>query len=82
MAAMSMGKAIISCQGDMTDDSLFREGENIVFVPYGDAAEYYNAMQRLLQDAGLREALGNSARRTYEESCNWQVIARRITSRM
>jgi glycosyltransferase involved in cell wall biosynthesis len=82
MAAMAMGKAIISCRGDMTDERLFREEENMVFVKYGDAEGYREALERLMKDENLRASLGQNARNTYEKYASWEVTAGMIGREM
>ncbi len=73
MAAMAMGKAIITCAGDMTDPKLFRNGENMLLVTYGDAVGYEKALLCLLKDRTLADRLGQAAATTYQGYCSWEV---------
>jgi glycosyltransferase involved in cell wall biosynthesis len=77
IAAMGMGKAIITTKGDMTDPHIFRDGENLLFVPYGDAIAYGGALEQL-QDAANRTALGLAAQASFEQYFAWPVIAGQI----
>jgi glycosyltransferase involved in cell wall biosynthesis len=77
IAAMAMGKAIITTRGDMTDQSIFVDGENMLLVPYGDAHAYGRSLAQL-QDAGRRAALGRAARHSFEQHFAWPVVARHI----
>lgn len=78
MAAMSLGKPIITCRGDMTDPALFAEGKNMVFVEYGNTAAYLDAMRSLLANPGMAEKIGLAAAGTYRQYCSWQVTAGQI----
>jgi glycosyltransferase involved in cell wall biosynthesis len=44
---------------------------------YGDAAEFCGALDALLQDAGLADALGANGRRYYASHYDWPVIERK-----
>jgi glycosyltransferase involved in cell wall biosynthesis len=69
--AWAMSKAVVStsvgCEGLEA-----RDGENILIRD--DPAEFAAAVQRVLEDRGLRERLGRNARRTAEEIYSWDVI--------
>lgn len=76
MAAMEMGKAIITCRGDMTDPLLFRNDDNLLFVPYGQADAYRNALHQLLENENLRQQLGTAAMETYHRYVNWHHVGK------
>ena len=75
---MAVGKAIITCAGDMTDPQLFRKSENMLLVPYADAVGYEKALLVLLNDRSLADKLGKAAATTYQEYCSWEVTGRMI----
>ncbi|CAN5720693.1 hypothetical protein BH10BAC3_BH10BAC3_33810 [soil metagenome] len=78
MAAMAMGKAIITCAGDMTDPTIFKPNENILLVPYGDGLAYEKALVHLLERPAEMERLGTAAAAIYRERCSWEVTGRMI----
>ncbi|MES2648294.1 MAG: glycosyltransferase family 4 protein [Bacteroidota bacterium] len=82
MAAMSIGKAIVTCPGDMTDPRLFRDGENMLLMPYGDAVGYEQALLALLTDKPLANELGEAAATTYQEYCSWEVTSKLIETNL
>jgi glycosyltransferase involved in cell wall biosynthesis len=59
---------------------LIRDGENGLLYPAGDTAALTDALERLRNDAGLREKLGTSARELVLERHTWEAVARRILS--
>jgi polysaccharide biosynthesis protein PslH len=71
--AWAMGKAVVStsvgCEGLDA-----RDGQNILIR---DTTEgFADAVQTVLTDKRLRQALGSEARRTVENSYDWEVIGR------
>jgi glycosyltransferase involved in cell wall biosynthesis len=80
MAAMSMARPIITCYGDMTDPKLFRNEENMLFVPYGDPLAYKEALLRLLADSQLAQQLGAAAAATYYAHCSWEITAGKLAA--
>lgn len=56
------------------------DGENGLLVPPGDAAALAAALARLLDDAGLRERLGDSARRTVEQQYSPEAVCGRLAA--
>ena len=63
----------------LTDVAPVREsvthGHDGLLVPYGDAGAFAAAVERVLDDAGLRETLGRNARRTAEERFSLERLA-------
>ena len=61
MEAMAMAKPVVaSATGGLTD--LVRDGESGLLVPPGDAAALRDAVQRLVDDPGLRVRMGEAGR--------------------
>ena len=64
LEAMSMGKAIVATRTDGTTE-LITDGENGLLVDLNDlTGQLITALQRLVNEPGLREKLGNAARQT------------------
>jgi len=78
MAAMSMGKPIITCKGDMTDPSIFKEEKNMIFVPYGKTTAYLEAMKDLLTNRIRAADLGREAYKTWDEFARWPIITAQL----
>lgn len=75
LEAMAAGRAIVSSdQGGMPE--LIRDGENGLLARNEDPASYITGIERLIEDAALRERLGAAARRTIEKSYTDVRIAR------
>ena len=63
LEAMAAGRAVVgSDQGGMPE--LITHGENGLLACSGDTASYVDALVSLIDDPGLREQLGDAARRT------------------
>lgn len=62
--AMAAGTPVISSQRVGAATELIDDGENGFLVPVGDISGYSRAMQRLLTDPELAQALGKAARAT------------------
>lgn len=76
LEAMAAGRAIISSdQGGMPE--LIRDGENGLLARNAEPASYVASLERLIEDAALRERLGRAARRSIEASYTDLHIARR-----
>lgn len=76
LEAMAAGRAIVcSDQGGMPE--LIRDGETGLLARSGDAASYIERLDRVLDDARLRQRLGEAARRTVETSLTDVHIAER-----
>ena len=76
LEAMAAGRAIItSDQGGMPE--LIRDGDNGLLARNAQPASYIAALERLIEDAALRDRLGRAARETIETSYTDLHIARR-----
>jgi glycosyltransferase involved in cell wall biosynthesis len=63
LEAMACGKPVIATPvGGMLD--VVKDGENGIFIPVNDADALANAIQEVLENAELRNRLGNAARQT------------------
>jgi len=72
--AWAMGKAIVSTtQGAEGTEAV--HGENIWIAD--DAESFAEGVQRVLEDADLREALGRKGRETVERVYSWDVIGKK-----
>jgi glycosyltransferase involved in cell wall biosynthesis len=67
LEAMAAGRAIVASDAGGLPE-LIRDGDNGLLARTGDAASFVSALERLIEDAGLRERLGAAARRTVEAS--------------
>lgn len=73
LEAMSAGKAAIgTVPGGFAD--LITDGESGLLVPAGDVGALADAMQRLTDDAALRERLGAAARQRLRQFLPEQII--------
>jgi glycosyltransferase involved in cell wall biosynthesis len=75
--AMMLGKPVIVAQ-DTNVDRVIASGECGLVVPYGDPAALQAALERLQFDPGLRQRLGNNARRVYEQRYSWEIMRQRL----
>ncbi len=77
LEAMAMGKAVIATRTTGQTD-VIEDGENGLIVAPGDVAGLRQAIQRLRDDAALRERLGHNARRWVEENATLDRWAARL----
>jgi glycosyltransferase involved in cell wall biosynthesis len=74
---MASGKAIVASSiGQLTD--VIRDGENELLVPPGDASAVANALERLINDAGLSSKLSAQAREDAERKYSWESYLSRL----
>jgi glycosyltransferase involved in cell wall biosynthesis len=73
--ALGSGLPVVAVQGPETDVELFRDGENIVFVPELTADAFAEGVLRLLRERGLSTRVGQGARRLYADHLSWPRIA-------
>jgi glycosyltransferase involved in cell wall biosynthesis len=73
---MAMGKGIVASNLDQIGEVL-RHGETAWLVPPADAASLAAGLDRLVRDAGLRDALGAAARREALAAHTWRAHVRR-----
>ncbi|HWA33622.1 MAG TPA: glycosyltransferase family 4 protein [Cyclobacteriaceae bacterium] len=74
-AAMAAGLPIIGTFGDMTDTTLYKNAENIVFADFDSRDSICNQIQRLYSDLSFRLIIGSNARRSYENFFSWQLAS-------
>lgn len=75
LEAMSCGRAVIAADIPQNREGA-REGDEIIFVDPYDTGEIAAAVNRLLDDAGLRQRLGENARQSVLKYHAPEVIAR------
>lgn len=73
MAALAHGRPIVTTIPRLPVH-YFQDGENLLLVPPASPEEIARAVQRLMEDAGLRERLGKGAL-TLSERFTWPAIA-------
>jgi glycosyltransferase involved in cell wall biosynthesis len=66
LEAMALGKAVVASRFPRSEE-LITDGETGLLVQAEDKAQLARQTQKLLTDAGLRERLGEAARRRAEE---------------
>jgi glycosyltransferase involved in cell wall biosynthesis len=74
---MAMGKGIVASRLGQIGEVLV-DGATALLVEPGDVGELDKAIVRLVQDKGLREALGAKAREVAETKHTWTHNARRV----
>ena len=74
---MAMGKGIVASRLGQIGEVLV-DGETALLVEPGDIRELKEALVRLVDDKGLREALGVKAREVAEREHTWTHNARRV----
>jgi glycosyltransferase involved in cell wall biosynthesis len=74
LEAMAAGKAIVSSNAGGLPE-IIRDGETGLVAPSQDAAAFVERLERLIQDAALRERLGANARRSVEHEFRDERIA-------
>ena len=74
---MAMGKGIVASRLGQIGDVLV-DGETALLVEPGNVRELKDALVRLIEDKGLREALGAKARETAEREHTWTRNAQRV----
>lgn len=79
LEAMACGLAIVTTDAPGCRDTV-EQGINGVAVPVGDAVALAAAMQRLCEDAGLREAMGRASRRIAIDRFSCQTVNRDIVA--
>lgn len=77
LEAMACGLAILSCHAVGIIDCL-RDGDNGLLVEPGDVPAQAAALQRLIDDAALRERLATAALAECRETYSWEAVGRQI----
>jgi glycosyltransferase involved in cell wall biosynthesis len=75
LEALAAGRAVVASQVAGIPDVVV-DGRNGLLVPQKDPAALAAALQRLVEQPGLRERLGTEARRTAVERLSWEAAAR------
>jgi glycosyltransferase involved in cell wall biosynthesis len=75
--ALMLGKPVLVARHTNMDRIVEESGAGLV-VDYGDVNAIEAALLRLAEQPGLRQALGQSARRAYERDYDWKVMQRRL----
>ena len=69
--AMAFGLPIVATCGDMTDKLIFKNKENLLFVPYDNPIKAANDIQILIKNISVRKELSKGARNTYITHVQW-----------
>jgi len=69
--AMAFGLPIVTTCGDMTDKYIFKNKENLLFVPYDKPFTAANDIQMLIKNISVRKELSKDARSTYITHMQW-----------
>jgi glycosyltransferase involved in cell wall biosynthesis len=78
---LAMGKGIVASRLGQVGEVII-DGENGLLVEPGDADELAHAIDRLAADRGLRQRLGEAARKTAVERYTWRHNAARVFDAM
>lgn len=70
-AAMAAGLPIISSVGDMTDTTLYLQGENIILIQSPSVEAIRSSIRQLYSNKELRGTLGLNALKTYQQYFSW-----------
>ena len=77
LEAMSVGKPVVASDvGGFSE--MIEDGVTGVKVRPGDAEELASAIERLVEDAELRRALGEAGMRVVRERFSWKVVAEKV----
>jgi len=77
LEAMLAGKAVVSTPVGALPE-VFSHGRHLLFVEPGDVEGIAEAINRLIEDAELRESLGRTARTKIQQEFNLQNFADRL----
>lgn len=79
LQAMACGKPVILTRTrGLWSESMMRDGENVIFVPPGDADALVRAIERLMADPEERKRIGERARETACAEGNIEGFAERL----
>jgi glycosyltransferase involved in cell wall biosynthesis len=79
LEAMGLGKAVIASRLAGTPEQV-EDGETGLLVAPGDSAELARAMERLVADPDVREAMGRAGRRRFEARFTAEAAVHRYTA--
>jgi glycosyltransferase involved in cell wall biosynthesis len=74
---MLLGKPVIAAR-DTNMDRIIQQADCGLVVPYGDVPALEAALLRLQSDSVLRQRLGKNARRAYDTTYSWGIMADRL----
>ncbi|MFT3932738.1 MAG: glycosyltransferase [Chitinophagaceae bacterium] len=78
--AMNMALPIITTKGCFTDETIYKDGYNVLFVDYGDPESLKICLENLMANNQQRLFLANNAKNTYKTQFSWEVGSKRILS--
>jgi glycosyltransferase involved in cell wall biosynthesis len=77
LEAWQHGTAVVGARaGGIT--GVVDDGKNGLLVPYGDVPALADAMQRLLDDAALRNSLGRRGKEKVQREYTWAQVVKRV----
>lgn len=74
---MACGRAQV-CVPNGAQSEYLADGVSALFAPPNDSSKLADAMQRLIQDADLRNSLAANAGRYYEQNLDWEHFTARM----
>ena len=77
MEAMAAGRPVVATDVGAVSE-VVTDGESGLVTPFGATEEYADALERVITDGRLREALGTAARRKAAPRFGAEVMARRM----
>lgn len=77
--AMMLGKPVVVAR-DTNMDRMIEAAACGLVVPYGDCSALEGALSQLAGDAGLRQRLGENARRAYDQTYCWDRMKERLVA--
>jgi glycosyltransferase involved in cell wall biosynthesis len=78
MAALQHALPVVGTDGASTDPLLRGATDALRLLPVGNPELFAESVFNLALSADLRSAMGRAARRLYEESFDWPVLAGRL----
>lgn len=79
--AMTLGRSVVaSAVGDIPD--AVADGETGILVAPGEPEQLARALERLLDDPGLAERMGQAGRRRVEDGASWSEVARQVETEL
>lgn len=75
--SMACGTPLVATTGGALPEVVGADGETALLVPPGEPGPLAVAIERLLDDRGLRQRIGDAGRQRVLEQFTWRVAARR-----